>query len=74
LQVSKASISFDIQYLREQAKESIKEYATDHLPEQYNLCLTALDEVIKNAFYISVQSDDNIEKLGLNGEGKDWEV
>jgi hypothetical protein len=41
----------------------IKEYATDHLPEQYHVCLTALDEVIKHAFYISLKSDDNREKL-----------
>jgi transcriptional regulator len=30
LQVSETSISLDMQYLRSQAKESIKEYATDH--------------------------------------------
>ena len=29
LQVSDSSISSDVQYLREQAKESIKEYATE---------------------------------------------
>lgn len=33
LQVSKASISLDMQYLRNHAKESIKEYVTEHLPE-----------------------------------------
>jgi DNA-binding NarL/FixJ family response regulator len=35
LQVSEASISSDIQYLRNQAKESIGEYVTEHLQEQY---------------------------------------
>jgi transcriptional regulator len=35
LQVSEASISSDIAYLRNEAKESIKEYATEYLPEQY---------------------------------------
>jgi predicted transcriptional regulator len=63
LQVSKASISLDMQYLREQAKESIKEYATDHLPEQYQICLTALDAIIKRAFEILETSDNNREKL-----------
>jgi transcriptional regulator len=43
LQVSEASISLDMQYLREQAKGTIKEYATDHLPEQYQVCLIAFD-------------------------------
>jgi predicted transcriptional regulator len=63
LQVSKASISLDMQYLRSQAKESIKEYVTDHLPEQYQVCLTALDAIIKRAFEILETSPDNREKL-----------
>lgn len=46
LQVSEASISLDIQYLRNQARESIKEYVTEHLPEQYQVCLCALDTII----------------------------
>jgi predicted transcriptional regulator len=63
LQVSKASISLDMQYLRSQAKESIKEYVTEHLPEQYQVCLTALDAIIKRAFDILETSPDNREKL-----------
>ncbi|MFL6381078.1 MAG: hypothetical protein ACJ72S_07290, partial [Nitrososphaeraceae archaeon] len=43
LQIPRASISSDIQYLRDQAKETIREYVTEHLPEQYQLCLIALD-------------------------------
>ena len=56
LQVSEASISSDMQYLRNQAKESIREYVTEHLPEQYQVCLTALDTILKHAF-------DILEKL-----------
>jgi predicted transcriptional regulator len=63
LQVSEASISLDIQYLRNQAKEYIKEYVTEHLPEQYQVCLTALDVIIKRAFEILETSHDNREKL-----------
>ena len=63
LQVSDSSISSDVQYLREQAKESIKEYATEYLLEQYQVCLTALDEIIKRAFDILENSPDNREKL-----------
>ena len=37
-----SSIGSDVQYLREQAKGTIKEYVTDHLPEQYQVCLCAL--------------------------------
>ena len=63
LQVSEASISLDMQYLRSQAKESIKEYATEYLLEQYQICLVALDSIIKRAFDIIETSDDNREKL-----------
>src|SRR3982751_6154885 len=63
LQVSRASIGSDVQYLRSQAKESIKEYVTEHLPEQYQVCLTALDAVLKHAYEILQDSDANREKL-----------
>jgi urate oxidase len=48
LQVSKQSISSDVQYLL----ESIREYTTEYLPEQYPVCLIALDIIIKRAFDI----------------------
>jgi hypothetical protein len=52
-----------VQYLRSQAKESIKEYVTEHLSEQHQVCLTALDTILKHAFHIPETSDDNREKL-----------
>jgi hypothetical protein len=36
---------------------------TEHLPEQYEGCLTALDAIIKRAFEILESSPDNREKL-----------
>jgi BMFP domain-containing protein YqiC len=63
LQVSKQSISSDVQYLRSQAKESIKGYVTEHLPEQYQVCLTALDTILRHTFDILETLDDNREKL-----------
>src|ERR687883_1286584 len=52
-----------MQYLRNQAKESIKEYTTEYLPEQYQVCLSALNTILKHAFDILETSDDNREKL-----------
>ena len=63
LQVSEASISLDMQYLRNEAKKSIEEYTTEYLPEQHQICLCALDEIIKRAFEILETSDDNRGKL-----------
>jgi hypothetical protein len=36
---------------------------TEHLPEQYQVCLCALDTILKHAFEILQDSDDNREKL-----------
>jgi DNA-binding transcriptional regulator GbsR (MarR family) len=63
LQVSRASISSDMQYLRNQAKKSISEYVTEHLPEQYQVCLSALDTILKHTFEILETSEDTREKL-----------
>jgi hypothetical protein len=63
LQVSKTVIGEDMLYLRKRAKETIKEYVTEHLPEQYQICLTALDGIIKYAFDISKTTHDNRERL-----------
>jgi hypothetical protein len=71
LQVSKQLISADVQYLRSQAKESIKEYTTEHLPEQYQICLCALDTILKHAFEILQTSPDNREKLQAMEVSKD---
>jgi hypothetical protein len=63
LQVSRTSIVSDVQYLRSKAKESIKLYATEYLPEQYQICLSALDTILKHAFEILQDSEDNRERL-----------
>ena len=74
LQVSKQLISSDVQYLRTQAKESIKEYATEYLPEQYQVCLCALDSIIKRAFEIMENSYDNRERLAAMELFKDTHI
>ena len=63
LQVSKASIGSDVQYLREQAKGTIEEYVTEHLPEQYQVCLSALDTILRHASEILEISPNNRDKL-----------
>ncbi len=39
------------------------EYTTEHLPEQYQICLSALDTILRHAFEILQTSYDNREKL-----------
>jgi hypothetical protein len=44
-------------------KNSIKEYTTEALPIQYQVCLSALDEILKNTFVMMQKTEDNREKL-----------
>jgi transcriptional regulator len=74
LQVSKQLISDDVQYLRKRAKENIKEYVTEHLPEQYQICLSALDTILKHAFEILQEAHDNREKVAALQLFKDTHV
>ena len=74
LHVSKTVIGEDMLYLRKRAKESIKEYVTEHLPEQYQVCLSALDTILKNAFVILQKSQDNREKLAAMELFKDTQI
>jgi IS30 family transposase len=71
LQVTDGTISLDMQYLREQAKASLKEYTTEALPMQYQVCLSALDMVLQNAFVMMQKAEDNREKLHANELFKD---
>ena len=43
LQISKPTITRDIQYLSKCAKENIKKYINERLPEEYEKCLVGLN-------------------------------
>jgi hypothetical protein len=74
LQIPKTTVGEDMLYLRKQAKETIKEYVTEHLPEQYQVCLSALDTILKHAYHILENSHDNREKLHAMEVFKDTHV
>jgi orotate phosphoribosyltransferase-like protein len=52
LQVSRTAITSDIAYMLEQAKDAINEYATDHLPAQYQVCHVAHDSIKQSYLYV----------------------
>jgi hypothetical protein len=55
--------------LRNQAKETIREFVTEHSPEQYQICLTALDSIIKRAFDIlKIVKDINPDIVHIQSE------
>ena len=61
LQISEPTISRDIEYLREVAKETIKNHIHDKLPYEYSKCIQGLEEIIKEAWIVSTEA----EKIGI---------
>jgi DNA-binding transcriptional regulator LsrR (DeoR family) len=63
LQISQPTINRDIAYLRQQAKENIKRYIDERLPEEYEKCLVGLTSILKEAWTTSQQTEDRREKI-----------
>jgi hypothetical protein len=57
LQVDKSIMCRDIAYLRQQAKDNIKKYIDERLPEEYERCLVGLAAITKEAWSISQRKD-----------------
>src|SRR6266487_5015118 len=63
LQISRPTITRDIQYLSQQAKHSIKKYIDERLPEEYEKCLVGLTAILREAWSTSQQAEDRREKI-----------
>ena len=63
LQVSQPTINRDISYLRQKAKENIKKYIDERLPEEYEKCLVGLNAITREAWTTSQQAQDKREKI-----------
>ncbi|MFL6410813.1 MAG: hypothetical protein ACJ71K_06175, partial [Nitrososphaeraceae archaeon] len=50
-------------YLRQQAKENIKRYIDERLPEEYEKCLIGLTTITKEAWDTAQTTEDNREKI-----------
>jgi DNA-binding MarR family transcriptional regulator len=50
LQVDKSIVCRDIAHLRQQAKENIKKYIDETLPEEYEKCLVGLNAILREAW------------------------
>lgn len=53
LQVGLGSVNRDLQYLRQEAKENIREYIDDKLPLEYQKCLVGLDIILAKTWDIA---------------------
>jgi len=63
LQIPKSTISRDIQYLNQNAKNSIRKYVDERLPEEYENCLVGLTAILKEAWSTAQQTEDRREKI-----------
>jgi hypothetical protein len=63
LQVGLATVNRDVSYLRNQAKNNIKRYIDERLPEEYEKCLIGLIAITKEAWIASQNTGDKREKI-----------
>src|SRR5919198_840193 len=63
LQISRPTITRDTQYLSECAKQNIKKYIDERLPEEYEKCLVGLNAITKEAWNTAQSTEDKREKL-----------
>ena len=63
LQVSIGTVNRDLSILRQQAKESIKKYIDERLPEEYEKCLVGLTAITKESWNTAHNTEDKREKI-----------
>jgi predicted transcriptional regulator len=63
LQISQPTINRDLSYLRQQAKDNIKRYIDERLPEEYEKCLVGLTVITKEAWNTASNTHDKREKI-----------
>ena len=63
LQVGTGTVNRDVQYLRQQAKDNIKKYIDERLPEEYEKCLVGLTSILKEAWTMANDTKDKREKI-----------
>ena len=71
LQLDKSIISRDVAHLRTQARENIKNYINERLPEEYEKCLVGITSIMKEAWNTSEETEDNREKIQALSLAKD---
>jgi predicted transcriptional regulator len=63
LQVDLSIVSRDVSYIRQQAKQNIKKYIDERLPEEYEKCLVGLTSILREAWNTATNTEDKREKI-----------
>lgn len=75
LQISQPTINRDLSFLRQCAKENIKGYINDRLPEEYEKCLVGLNSILREVWSISQSNEaGRMEKIKALNLAKDCYV
>ena len=72
LQVGLGTVNRDLSYLRNQAKDNVKKYIDERLPEEYKKCLVGLNSIVKEAWSTSQQTQDRREKIQALSLAKEY--
>jgi predicted transcriptional regulator len=71
IQISQPTVNRDLSYLRQHAKNNIKKYIDERLPEEYEKCLVGLTAILREAWITSQQTEDKREKIQALSLAKD---
>jgi hypothetical protein len=63
LQIGLATVNRDLFYLRNQAKENIKKYIDEKLPEEYEKCLVDVTSILREAWNTAANTANEREKI-----------
>jgi DNA-binding CsgD family transcriptional regulator len=63
LQIGLGSVNRDLTFIRQQAKNNIKKYIDERLPEEYEKCMVGLNSILREAWNTSEQTEDRREKI-----------
>jgi predicted transcriptional regulator len=63
LQVGHSTVGNDVTFLRQKARENIRNYIDKQLPEEYDKVLTGLTSILREAWTAALRTDDTKEKI-----------
>jgi orotate phosphoribosyltransferase-like protein len=63
LHVSETTVSFDLQHLRDEARQNVHDYTTKLYPLQFKISLISIQKCMKEYWNIAQTTSDNKEKM-----------
>ena len=61
--ILRVAVDRHLTYIRQQAKNNIKKYIDDRLPEEYEKCMVGFNSILREAWATSEHTEDRREKI-----------